>query len=215
MNATHSAEADAPETAVEISLRPVATTYAQAFLGAWQRAGQVAGLLAELNEFVTVVLPRVPGFEAMLTSGVVPLENKLRVLDRALAGQASPLVLDALKVLARHGRLDCLRQICKVARELWDKSEGRVRVQVTTAVPLDAAGRKRLVDSLRGWLRAEPMLGEHVDSDLIGGLVLRVGDQVVDGSVATQLEHLRTQMLNRSIHEIQSGRDRFSHPAGN
>ena len=49
---------------------------------------------------------------------------------------------------------------------------------------------------------------------LIGGVVLRVGDTVYDGSVATQLQRTRRQMISRSIHEIQSGRDRFSSPAG-
>ena len=50
---------------------------------------------------------------------------------------------------------------------------------------------------------------------LIGGVVLRVGDTVYDGSVARQLEQVREQMIDRSVHEIQSRRNRFGHSAGN
>ena len=54
-----------------------------------------------------------------------------------------------------------------------------------------------------------------VDEALIGGLVLRVGDTIFDGSVATRLARVREQMITRSVHEIQSRRDRFSSPEGN
>ncbi len=64
-------------------------------------------------------------------------------------------------------------------------------------------------------LGAEPLLTRVVDPELIGGAVLRVGDTVHDGSIANQLEKLRQQMIDRSVHEIQSRRDRFRDPAGN
>ena len=54
-----------------------------------------------------------------------------------------------------------------------------------------------------------------VDPELIGGAVVRIGDTVYDGSVAGQLERLESQMINRSVHEIQSRRDRFRHSGGN
>ena len=59
-------------------------------------------------------------------------------------------------------------------------------------------------------LGGEPIIQWVTDPDLIGGAVLRVGDTVYDGSVAGQLEQLRQQILERSVHEIQSRRDRFS-----
>jgi F-type H+-transporting ATPase subunit delta len=64
-------------------------------------------------------------------------------------------------------------------------------------------------------LGGEPEIVRMTDPNLIGGIVLRVGDTVYDGSVATRLSKVRGQMINRSIHEIQRRRDRFSHTAGN
>ena len=54
----------------------------------------------------------------------------------------------------------------------------------------------------------------HVRPELIGGLVMRVGDTVYDGSISTRLNKLRQQMIDRSVHEIQSRRDRFRSPEG-
>ena len=59
-------------------------------------------------------------------------------------------------------------------------------------------------------LRREPVLELTVDPTLLGGLVVRVGDNLFDGSVRTRIDTLRKQLIERSSHEIQSGRDRFS-----
>jgi F-type H+-transporting ATPase subunit delta len=98
---------------------------------------------------------------------------------------------------------------------LYDVLRGRVRVRVTTPTPLDPAQVAQIEGSLRAMLGGEPVLESSVDPQLIGGAVLRVGDTVYDGSIARQLQSVRQQMIDRSIHEIQSRRDRFRHPAGN
>ena len=61
----------------------------------------------------------------------------------------------------------------------------------------------------------EPVLVPKIKPELIGGIVLRMGDAVYDGSVAARLADIRGRIINRSVHEIQSRRDRFSNPAGN
>ena len=60
----------------------------------------------------------------------------------------------------------------------------------------------------------EPIVETAVDPAVIGGLVIRIGDEIHDGSIKTQLKTLRNRLQQRSLHEIQSGRDRFSHPEG-
>ena len=89
-------------------------------------------------------------------------------------------------------------------------------VEVTSATPLDAASeQQRHPNACKPCWAANRSWSGEVDPDLIGGIVLRVGDTVYDGSVATQLEQLREQMIDRSVHEIQSRRDRFRHSDGN
>jgi F-type H+-transporting ATPase subunit delta len=109
-----------------------------------------------------------------------------------------------------HERLDLLRPIVAAFRELRDQRAGRMRVQVRSAVPLPDDQREQLLQQLRATFHTEPLLETQVDDDLLGGLVVRVGDWLYDHSVRSQLETLRDQIIARSSYEIQSGRDRFS-----
>jgi F-type H+-transporting ATPase subunit delta len=192
----------------------VATVYAKAFLGAAGQAGRAQDLLAELDSLVVDVLDAFPAWEQVLASRLVDPEEKAAIIDRALGGQASPLMLNFLKVLARHGRLDCLRAVRRMARELYDEQTGRVPVYVRTAAPLSEGLAATITEALRGMVAREPALVVEHDPSLIAGLVLRVGDTVYDGSVWSQLEQVRAQMIARSVHEIQSRRDRFRHTGG-
>lgn len=189
--------------------------YATALLGATEKAGQSEAVLDELHSFVTEVLDPNPKFEQLLASAIVSADNKEQIIDRTVGGQASPLLKNFLMVLARHSRLDAIRAIYRVAQDMLNELRGRVRVDVVTAAPLTEQLQHQITDRLRGMLGAEPVLAAQIDPAVIGGLILRVGDTVYDGSIATQLNRLSGQIINRSVHEIQSRRDSFSYPAGN
>jgi F-type H+-transporting ATPase subunit delta len=199
--------------APDVRAEHVAAVYAEALLGAAQSAGQTDAILDEFDDLVAEVLDPSPQFERVLASGLIsPAENE-EILDRVLGGRASPTMLNFLKVVSRHGRLDCLRAIHRQARLLHERFHGRVPVQVTTAAPVDDALAERIVKAIRPLLDGEPVLQRAVDPKLIGGIVVRVGDTVYDGSIASQLASVRQQMIDRSAHEIQSRRDRFRYPA--
>jgi F-type H+-transporting ATPase subunit delta len=123
-------------------------------------------------------------------------------------------LLNFLKVVSRHGRLDCLRAIRYIARKLYEEMQGNVRVRVTTATAVDPRQIEQIAATLGVTLGQRPILETRVDPALIGGAILRIGDTVYDGSVANQLQSIRQQMIDRSVHEIQSRRDRFRYPAG-
>ena len=204
----------AAEMEADVGVEHVADVYAEAFLGAAESAGQTETLLAELDSLVTDVLDRFPKLEEVLASARISHAEKVGLLDRTLGSQASAVLLNFLKVVSRHGRLDCLRAVHHQAHELYDRMRGRVRVQLTTAAPVDAGLVARITQNLRAVLDGEPIVQQITDPDLIGGIVVRVGDTVYDGSIATQLENTRQQMIDRSAHEIQTRRDRFRNPAG-
>lgn len=203
--AQHSASADN-------RVQQVAVVYAKALLGAATNAKAVEGTIAELDSFVTDVLDRFPQWESVLASAFVSPADKVAMLDRTVGGQASPVMLNFLKVLANHGRLDCLRPIQRTVHRLYEEMQGRIPVQVRTAAPIDAALSARIGQALRGLTGREPTMQSTIDPALIGGLVVRVGDTVYDASVSAQLAHMRDQMIHRSVHEIQSRRDRFRNP---
>ncbi len=202
-------------TAINVGAQQVAGVYARALLGASEESGQTEAVIEQLDSLVADVLDAVPQFEAVLASPWISLSDKNQLLDKTFGGRASPLFLDFLKVVAEHGRLDVLRDIRRVAHLLYDELRHRVRIRVTTAAPLDGDLAARITETLQGMFGQQPRLEQAVDPALIGGLVLRVGDTIFDGSVATRLARVREQMITRSVHEIQRRRDRFSNSAGN
>jgi len=204
----------AAELDADIGIQHIADVYAEAFLGATEKAGRTKAVLEELDSMVRDVLDLHPDLEAVLSSGLVSHEEKVGILDRVFGGRASALLLSFLKVLSRHGRLDCLRAVHRQVHQQYNELRGRVPVRLATATPISDQLAGRIVDRLRAILEAEPILQRQTDRGLIGGLVVRVGDTVYDGSVANQLQQMRQQIIDRSAHEIQSRRNRFRDPAG-
>ncbi|MGO8691085.1 MAG: ATP synthase F1 subunit delta [Thermoguttaceae bacterium] len=205
----------AAEIAADVGVQQVADIYAAALLGATEKAGQTAAVLDEFDALLGEVFPQFPELEAILASTLVWHEEKAALLDRIFAGKVSDQFLDFLKVLSRHGRLDCLRMVRRQAQWQWDRLRGRVRVRLSTATAMDDAQADKLIENLRKLLGGEPVVQRDVDPALIGGAVVRVGDVVYDGSIANQLHNIRQQMIDRSADEIQSRRDRFRNSAGN
>jgi F-type H+-transporting ATPase subunit delta len=198
------------ETVLDDATRHVARVYAEALLNAAAKAGRDTDLLHELEALVGEVFARDPAFEEFLASAAIDRNRKAAVLRGAFEGRSDELLLNFLLVLNEHDRLGALRAIAAVYRELYDQRSGRMGVRVASAVPLTEEQQERLRGQLRAQFQREPVLHTRVDPDLLGGLVVQVGDWVWDASVRTQLDEIREQVIERSTHAIQSGRNRFS-----
>ena len=111
----------AAQIEADVGVEHVADVYAEALLGATENAGQTDAVLAEFDELLQGIFGRFPRLEAVLTSALVSDDDKVGIIDRVLAGRASPLVINFLKVVAGHGRLDLLRAIHRQAGLLRDK----------------------------------------------------------------------------------------------
>jgi F-type H+-transporting ATPase subunit delta len=205
----------AAELSADVDRQQLGDIYAQALLGASEKEGVTADVLADFDALLDEILTPNTRLEEIFASVLVSSDEKTAMLDRLLAGRVAPTLLVFLKVVARHGRLDCLRAIHRQAHVLDDKLRQRIPVRLTTATPISDVLAAELVEQLRKVVGGQPILQRQVDPDLIGGAVLYVGDTVYDGSLANQLHKIRQKMIDRSVHEIQSRRDRFRHTAGN
>jgi F-type H+-transporting ATPase subunit delta len=205
----------AAEMEADVGAEHIADVYAKALLGATEDVGQTAAVVAEFDAVMAEVIDGFPKLEAVFDSILVLPEEKATLIDRTFGSRVSPVFVNFLKVVARHGRLDCLRAIHCQTHVQFDRLRRRIPVRLTTATPVSAEMTAKIVAELRGKLDGEPVVEQEVDPSLIGGAVLRVGDVIYDGSIANQLQNLRQQISERSAHEIQSRRDRFRHSAGN
>lgn len=195
--------------AVDVGAQQVGATYAKALLSAAKKAGNLEQVAEDFRATIVEVLDKLPRVEHVLVSALIAPEEKLPLIERVFRGRVTPTFLNFLKVVATKGRLDALRSAYREFLKHYDQYRGIVRVKLTTASPVSPQVQQSIQQTLRGMLDGEPVIDAHVDPGLIGGLVLRVGDAVYDGSIARQLQQMREQMINRSVHEIQSGRNRF------
>src|SRR4051794_37639524 len=194
------------ETALEI-----ARTYADALLNAAGKDGSADEALDELDAIVAFIAEKYPRFVQMMTSPLRSEAEKDRIIAEAFEGRALPASVNFLRVLNRHGRLRLLGSILQTARRSWDRRQNRHPVTVRSAVPLTEGQTAALRDRLARSIGGTPVLTLEDDPGLIGGLVVRVGDDVYDASVRNRLEQLRQRLIEGKTHEIQSRRDHFSH----
>jgi F-type H+-transporting ATPase subunit delta len=173
----------------------LARVYAEALLAAAEKEApqRVEEVGAELAEFVRGVASH-PGVASFLASPALGKKKKAEALAPALRS-ASELLRGLVGVLTQNNRLDLLRNVAAAYRQLLDRRAGRVPVKVTAAVELTDDERDKLAENLRKALRQEPVLNVRVDPDLLGGLVVQVGDTVIDTSVRSRLQSLRSILL--------------------
>ncbi|HUQ70272.1 MAG TPA: ATP synthase F1 subunit delta [Planctomycetaceae bacterium] len=204
-----------PTVLEDPSAQSVAKVYAVSLLDAAAKEGGVDAVVEEFGSFVNDVLAPQPMYEKLLCGAMTSMDDKVQLIDKVVAGRGSPLFVNFLKVLVRHGRIDLVQAIWRATQLEQEHRSGRVRVRVTSAQPLSSANLQNITERLTQSLAAVPIVEIAVDPNLVGGLVIRVGDTVYDGSVRNRLKQLRRSLRERCMNEVQRGRDRFSHSAGN
>jgi F-type H+-transporting ATPase subunit delta len=194
----------------DVSAQRVAKVYAEALLRAAARDGQPEVIEEQLDSLIDDVFRADPQFEEFLGSLAVGRDHKAAVLESVFKARASGMFYNFLLVLNQHERLELLRPIRAAYHLLLDERAHRVPVLVRTAVPLPDDQRERLVQMIRGIMHLEPVLDLRIEPEMLGGIMVRVGDWLFDGSVRARLENLRTELIESGSHEIQSRRDSFS-----
>jgi F-type H+-transporting ATPase subunit delta len=189
----------------------VAGLYARSYLSAAQSAG-IAQPQDEMNAFVDEVLGQFVQFAEMMDSSFISRADKMALVDRVVAPQFSEFFTNFIRVLIRHGRIELVSAIRNVMVRAQEEASGQKRVRIRSARSLSEESRRLLTEQLKNKLGFEPILQESVDESLIGGLIIQVGDTVYDSSLRSRLKTLSGRLVEKALNEIQSGRDRFSHP---
>ena len=199
----------AAEFHADVDAEKIAEVYAKAYLDAVTgQGGSIDDAVAEFASLVEVLKSQ-PKLAAILASAMVATDEKIALLEKAIAASASPLFWNFLQIVAKRNRLDLLLPIFSQAQILLDERQKRIPVTITTATEVDSQLFATLSEKLRGILGGEPIIRSVIDPEVLGGLVVRVGDTIYDASVSTQLQNVCRQMIERSAQEIQSRRESF------
>ncbi len=171
----------------------VARRYANAIFALGAREGDEAltkhgECLANLKDMIAAT----PGLDLTLRSPVVSTEEKKAVVNKLLAKlKADKIMKNFCCLLADKDRLSFLRDIASRYGELLDEKKGVIRGRVTTAIPLSPEDEKKIMASLSKKGGGEIKLEFAVDASILGGMVLHMGDRVLDASLRAQLSILR------------------------
>lgn len=143
-------------------------------------------------------------FNEFLASRVVPSRKRSASLHQIFANRADPLVVNFLRVVNDKGRLSHLPAIVAAFDALAQVKFGRVEVDVFTAEPLTSEGLSAIKSKLASSLGKDIVLHPYTDASMIGGVKFRVGDQLVDASIATQLRHMRDKLDGQGAAHLRS-----------
>lgn len=172
------------------------TSAARRYAEAIFELGQESGTLDQWKDDLDVLsnVAGDGGALGVLENIKTPMEDRLALLDRALTGM-SPLTRNFARLLVSRSRLSLVPQIARLFAEMLDQHTGVVRAEAVSAVPLSEDERRAIVARLRSITGAQDIrLESQVDSSIIGGLIVRVGDQLIDGSTRSRLIQLRRRL---------------------
>jgi len=171
----------------------VARRYLAAALEAADRAG-LRDRLGDQLERLQPLMNAAPELGRLLGHPTLSLERKLDVVERVLGEAPVPPLRDLVALLIDNDRVEVLRSAAEVYQQLVDEAEGVTRAWVTTALPLRDDQAERLRAALARWLGTEVVLEPVVDPDVIGGIVVRVGDRTLDGTLRERLRRIQERI---------------------
>lgn len=189
----------------------VARIYAQSLLQLAEQQGgaeNIESIVAELGEIVEIARGDAK-FAEFLASRVLPTEQRQASLKRIFEGNASDLTTRFLLVLNAKERLAHLPAIVAALDEAVQERFGRVEVDVYTASPIDPEGLSTLRDRLAATLKKEVVVHPYTDRAMLGGVKLRIGDQLIDGSLSTRLRAIRDQLATHGQPAVRAAAGRI------
>ena len=175
-------------------MEQIARTYANALFEVAKEAGKLDEVRDQLGEFADALNEnrelQIFFFSPYFSSG-----EKREGIQRVLSG-AQPELVNFLELLAEKHRMPVVFRIRDRFDELWAEENRRLEVRLTSAVPLDEEVVRKVGEEIERKTDKRIDLSADVDEDILGGLVLRVGDMVLDASVRAKLEKLRKEVAS-------------------
>ena len=172
----------------------IAKNYAETLLELAQRSGDLRAW-GDMLDSIADAMESDKRLRMFLESPRVSAQRKNEVLQKAYGGQLPRNFLRFLQALISHRRQMLVPEIAHAYKDLVDQVEGRVHASVTVARPADDADRELVVSQLSRVLGKQVVPHFHVNPSILGGVIVRVGDTVLDGSVRRRLATLRSRML--------------------
>jgi F-type H+-transporting ATPase subunit delta len=173
-------------------MEEIAQVYARALFDAAKEREELDEVREELATFADAV-DGSRDLQVFLFSPYLSTDEKKEGLRRAIEG-ASETFLNFLDVLVENHRMPAIFRIRRRFDELWQEEKRLLPVEITSAVDLDEATVRQVGDTIGEQTGRSVELSSRVDPDILGGIVVRVGNVILDASIRNRLEQLRKQV---------------------
>jgi F-type H+-transporting ATPase subunit delta len=174
-------------------MEEIATVYARSLFEVAKERDKVDLVRDQLGEFVDA-LGESRELQVFFFSPYFSTQEKKDGLDRAVTG-ADQVVLNFLKLLIEKHRMPVIFRVRANYDALWEEENKLLPVQITSAVELDEGTVKQLGDRISEQTGRKVELSSQVEPDILGGIIVQVGNSVLDASVRSRLEQLRRQVV--------------------
>lgn len=173
-------------------MEEIAQVYARALFEVASERDLVDTVRDQLREFAEA-LNENRDLTVFFFSPYFSTEEKKEALSKAVE-DAEPTFMNFLETLVERHRMPAIFRIAARFEELWDEAHQLLPVQITSAVELDKDTVKAIGDRISEETGRNVELSSHVDSEILGGIVLRVGNSILDASIRNRLDQLRKQV---------------------
>lgn len=172
----------------------IAKRYSDALIGIAEDNNSLDQTLVDLK-LAQSVLVSVPELNNALNNPIISFEDKKSMVDEIFANQISKSLINFIKILIDNNKISVLDSIIAIYEKTLNSKRNIAVAEVTSAIGLDDETVSRLKDKLQTVFKKEINLNISIDKDIIAGLVVRVDDQIIDGSVKTKLETMKKQLI--------------------
>ena len=172
-----------------------ARRYAQAVFQIAVESDELERWLDDLTQLADAITNE--EFGQTLSAPRISMAQKESLIRESLGPTVGPLALNLICLLASRGQVNVLPGIADRFQEMLDVHQGVERAEVVSAVSLTDAQRDQVTQMLNDFSGRDVRLTTRVDPDILGGLVVRIGDRVMDGSARSRLQNMRRELAQR------------------
>ncbi|HAE29657.1 MAG TPA: ATP synthase F1 subunit delta [Flavobacteriales bacterium] len=179
-----------------------ATRYAKSLISLSQEKDQLDAVYADM-QLIAGTISESRELDLLLKSPIVKGDKKDKALNKIFASQIGELSNRFISILTKKKREEILEDIAIEFIAQYKNVKGQVVASVTTAIPLDEATKEKILKLVSSHVEGKVELVESVNPEIIGGFVVRIGDKMIDASIAKKLNDLKKELLGSSSYTIK------------
>ena len=175
-------------------LSTIADRYAIAMIDLGEKTDQLDAFHTDFNTINATVSSN-PELSTFLTHPIIPLNEKKELIEKIFVGSISQYALNLVRLLLDRNRVFLLPAVASHYSELLNKKRNISIANVITAIEIDEETQNRIKNKLQSILNQNITIKSEIDPEIIAGMVVKVGDKTIDGSIRTKLENMKRQLI--------------------